>query len=123
MVVQVTLPRTFYRIIKSHMPTLEDFTSNAEKGRIPRGRELTNPAIHHGLSMYSSQDDAIHVAQRFPKLGNFIAALAIPSDDPDIRIRLHAINPNDSHHTVWCAPGQCLTYVFAIIPVPRPVVE
>ena len=114
---------TFYRIVKTTPPTLDDFTSNAAKNRIPRGREVTDSAVHHGLSMYSRQDDAIHMAQRFPKLGDFIAEVAIPIADPDIRIRRHAINPNDSHHTVWCAPDQCLSYVFAIIPVPHPVVE
>jgi hypothetical protein len=112
-------PRVFYRIIGHHEPTLWDFTSNFAKGRPPRGVERTDPAEHRGISVYALAEDALHTAFDYPKLGDFLAELVIPADDPETSVRKTG-SLVTSHHTLWGEPARLLGCVRTVLPIVRP---
>ena len=86
---------------------------------MPRRIEVTDPAVHHGLSMYAQLERAAHVARRYPRLGAFVAEVSIPDSDTEIAIRRSGDDPTDSHYTIWGDPVVCLRYVTSIVSVSR----
>jgi len=105
---------TFYRIVKSDPPNVQDFTSNKAQGKAPRGIERDEPSIWAGLSMYDRENEARGQARRIPKLGSFLARLEITESD-SIQVRQTGGNP--AHHTIWGDPQQLLTCVVAVLAV------
>src|SRR3954462_2209285 len=66
-----------YRILAGAAPVLRDFQSHLERGETLRRRQ--SALDFTGLSMFASPDQAIAMAQRFPKIGHWIAALSLES--------------------------------------------
>lgn len=67
----------FYRIIDNHEPVTWYFMSNFARGKAPRRSEITNPASHRAVSMFSDLDGARYVQSRFPRMGRYIAVVDI----------------------------------------------
>jgi hypothetical protein len=111
--------RTCFRICLRNPPTAFDFTSNYARGRPPRGIERTDPAEHRGISVYALAEDALHTAFDYPRLGDYLAELAIPADDPAVTVRKTG-SPATSHHTLWGEPARLLGYVRTVLPIVRP---
>jgi hypothetical protein len=88
---------TFYRIVKTNPPTVEDFISDRDRGRPPP----RNPAmmdLWFGLSMFDSEAAARQTAIRYPLIGEFIAAVEIQETDP---IRVERTTQRSGHFTAW----------------------
>ncbi|WP_156941280.1 hypothetical protein [Mesorhizobium sp. LSHC422A00] len=63
-----------YRLVKTNPPTADDFLSVFELGSdIPAGRACEC----HGLSLFRDSEDAEAYADKFPHLGEFIAAATL----------------------------------------------
>jgi hypothetical protein len=108
--------RRLYRVVQSNPPTLDDFTSNED-----RGRELTNPTperrrLWRGLSCYDSEERARKKATQVPLLGNFIATLEIPSN---ISVQSEQTTSSTGHHTIWGDPDFIASCVTKVVPVSR----
>jgi hypothetical protein len=104
--------RTFYRIVKTEEPGLQDFTSNRALGRPPRGAELANRQLWEGVSVDTSRRAATNKARKFG-LGSFIAELRIPADGP-VRFQKTL---GSGHYTLWGAPEEIKASVVSILPV------
>ena len=107
--------RVLYRIVRSNPPTAWDFTSNEAKGRVPR-RPLRahERRLWRGLSVFDTLDSARAAAQQTPTLGDFIAEIAIPSNDESILIEQTG---RIGHYTVWGSPARVLRYVRQVVAV------
>ncbi len=108
--------RVFYRIVLTDPPTVADFESRQAKGLPPRGAELRRPELYRGLSLYATEVQAGETARRFPALGNFIAAVAIPVNGP-FRVE-QTLRPG--HYTLWGEPEDLLAAVVATVPIAWP---
>jgi len=66
-----------FRIVRSDVRDdpvlLNSFRSNYELGEEPRRVERTSTLIHMGISIYLDEGAAHGTAQRFSKLGDFVA--------------------------------------------------
>lgn len=118
-----------YRLVHVSDPSnpalLEDVTSNAAKGRLPRGREIRQPAIHEGLSVFKSAHGARNrrrqVAERLERLGrneplrigDYVARLELEGPDVGYEDR---DEPN-GHMTIWGSPSRLAGAVAEIFPV------
>jgi len=103
---------------------LEDMKSNAAKARFPRGREVRQPTIHEGLSVYRSRQGAINrrrlVAERLERLGrdepvligDYVARLQLEGPDVGYEDRDEA----DGHMTIWGEPFRLAGAVADIFP-------
>ena len=104
---------TFYRIVETNPPLLEDFLSDAAQGRPPRSE--THRHLWDGISVYATAQQARNKAQDYPFLGQFIARLDIPDQAP-VRIE-RTLRRSRGHHTLWGDPAYLLRCVVAVIPV------
>jgi hypothetical protein len=71
--------RFLYRIVRTDPPTLEDFLSNAARGR-PLPDNPADVRVWDGLSVYSTEAQARRKRRTSPVLGQFIATLEVPAD-------------------------------------------
>jgi hypothetical protein len=74
--------------------------SNYELGQEPRRVERSSTVIHMGISTYLGEGAARGTAQRFPKLGDFVARLDLTSG----RGFNFAQTGHPGHLTVWGDP-------------------
>jgi hypothetical protein len=73
--------RTFYRIVKTNPPTLQDFMSNRELGRRPR--DPNDPEVLRRwdkVSVWGEEQRAHQWARERPRLGAYVARLDLPDD-------------------------------------------
>jgi hypothetical protein len=95
---------TVYRIVRSEVrddPVLvNSLRSNYELGQEPRRVERSSTVIHMGISTYLGEGAARGTAQRFPKLGDFVARLDLTSG----RGFNFAQTGHPGHLTVWGDP-------------------
>jgi hypothetical protein len=111
------MARVFFRIVKSNPPTLEDFTSNAAKGRpIPPHLPSNLHWLWDGLSMYETETQAERAVRRNPRLGGFLVELVIPESEPFQVLRT---TPSAGHFTVWGTPEELLQCVAHIRPIQK----
>ena len=89
--------RLFYRIARTNPTTLDDYTSNADKGRQPPD-DPARRAVWDGLSVYSTLAQARRKRRVSPSIGAFIAVLRIPLDGS---VRIERTLGGDGHHTIW----------------------
>lgn len=85
----------------------EAFRSHYELGRLPRGPENRAAAIHMALSMFDERSVAAQLAARVPKLGGYIAEMALK---PDLGICV-ARTGGPAHWSVWGRPPQLIQCV------------
>ena len=106
--------RSFYRIVRTDLPMLWDFTSNEARGRRPR-RPLDSEGrrLWRGLSHFDSLDAARAAALHTPNLGAYIAEVEIP-DDADLEIEQTG---RAGHYTIWGSPARLLSSVRCVVPV------
>lgn len=107
--------RTFYRIVKTDPPTVDDFLSALAKGR--RIRRDLPPALRQlwdGVTVYGQPSHAEQKARESPMIGRLIAELRIPDDAP---IRWERTTREPGHHTLWGEPEDVLRYVVHVRPV------
>lgn len=105
---------TFYRIVLTDPPSLEDFLSDAARGK----RRPTDPAkreLYEGLSVYATVGQARRKALDLPILVAYIPELRVPEDAP-IQVA-RTIKGSRGHHTLWGDPADLLGYVVAVVPV------
>jgi hypothetical protein len=71
---------TVYRIVRSNSDEaalLDSLRSNYELGQEPRKVERSSAVIHMGISTYSDESVARGTAQRWEKLGDYIAEIRL----------------------------------------------
>ena len=107
-------PRRQYRIVRSDPPRLEDFLSNAARGRpLPTDPEFVR--LQDGLSTFAELEQAVRKARQYPALGAYVAELDIP-ETPAVRIE-RTLQRSRGHHTVWGNPSYLLTCTVWVVPV------
>jgi hypothetical protein len=101
-----------FHIVESDPPTIDDFLSNAAKGRVPR-RPLTSEEqeLWRGVSAYESWALARRKAGMSPWLGAYVAELRIP---PDSSIRMRRTTSSRGHWTLWGSPEELLACVVSV---------
>lgn len=106
--------RTFYRLVETSPPTLRDFTSKAALGSRPPRDDPETVRLWSGLSVYSTAAQVKRTARRRPRLGGFVATLALPMDGS---VAWERTLGSDGHHTVWGEPASLLDCVRSIDPL------
>ena len=66
--------------------------------------------------MYARVTDAHAIALDYPRLGDFIARLVVPTTDESIGYRKTGSIEN-SHHTLWGSAERILAAVHSVLPV------
>lgn len=103
-----------YRLIRAEAAREEDFYSMMLLGiRKPVLYERDHPEIWAGLSMFNAESEARRRAQRFRKLGRWIAR--IEGLDPEWVIL--SLPDESGHHTVWGRPRLFLEAVTSVTTV------
>jgi hypothetical protein len=102
--------RFFYRIARTNPTTLDDFTSNAAKGR-PAPDDPERRAVWDGLSVYSTLAQARRKRRVSPAIGDFIAVMRVPLDGS---VRIDRTLGGDGHHTIWGEPARLDSMVVSI---------
>jgi hypothetical protein len=105
-------PSAFFRVVKSHPPTREDFLSAAALGRRLRGSNPELRRLFDGISVTDSLQQARQTAADFPRLGRFIATLVIPTGAP---VRWEQ-TLREGHYTIWAEPDLLLRLVTEVVP-------
>lgn len=106
-----------FRIVRSDNPDdpvfLNSFRSHFELSQEPRHIERDSTVIHMGISVYSSLTPAHLTAQKWPKIGDYIAHLVLKSG----RGFGFAQTGHPQHLTVWGEPIKLSEAVADISPV------
>ena len=105
--------RTFYRVVKTAPPKLEDFLSNTAKGWPPRGVEIARPELWEGLSVYDSEANARRKARQVPVIGSHIAKVELPAETSF----KYEKTGGRGHYTLWAEAQTLLDNVVEIVPV------
>ena len=94
---------TLYRIVATNPPTLEDFKSHLELGKVPRSGDAQAERLASGISAFQTVAQARRAARRFPMLGGFIAELMIPEEltMPEGRLIIRRTGHQQGHLTIW----------------------
>jgi hypothetical protein len=103
-----------YRVVQTDPPTVRDFLSQKVLG-IPLKHE--NPKVLRlwdGLSVYRTVDQARTRAKQTPRLGLYIAELAVL---PDERSVVELDNGRNGHCTIWGSPWLLRSFVVSVVPV------
>jgi hypothetical protein len=106
--------QTFYRIVQTDPPTLEDFLSYAARG-MPAPTDPALRRIWYGISVYDTLDRALSRARRQPALGTFVAEVQFRWGQG---IRAERTGHRRGHHTLWGDPTQllgCVTRVVVVV--------
>lgn len=107
--------RRFFRIVATDQPTADDFSSNyVKRGPVPARLPERLRALWDGVSVHDDLAQSRRQLREMPRLGRWIAELAIPDDAPVRSERTVPANPG--HHTLWADPGVLLGLVVAIHP-------
>jgi hypothetical protein len=94
--------RSVFRIVRSdtYSSVLDSMCSNHERGRLPREVDVSWPVVQMGVSAFLSHEAARQVALKFPKLGGYLAELALaPGRGFNV-----AETGQPLHLTVWADP-------------------
>jgi hypothetical protein len=84
------------------MPQESDWRSHYELGEEPRRFEIRNALTHFGVSMFDRPENARRLAQRWPRLGLFIAEIELGGE---LGIWF-AETGSVGHFTVWGRPTE-----------------
>ena len=107
--------RVLYRIVKTNPPTLDDFTSNAARGKLLRNPTPELLDRWSGLSAYDGEElarrRALWAIHQGRSLGQFIAILEV---EPMVRAEQTF---DRGHYTLWGEPAALLACVRWVVPV------
>lgn len=108
--------RTFYRIVWTDPPTLDDFLSHLERGVELRNLRPETARLHSGVSMYRTLSLARKRAKKRPPwMGSgYIARVTIPLGDD---IGVERTTRSEGHYTVCCEASRLLSWVDDVVPV------
>lgn len=102
------MAQTFYRIVRTTTPTLEDFKSHQALGRPFVASSPEKRLMWEGVSVFVEVREAQRMARRYStKMGRYIAELEIP-DDSSI---LCEETGGNGHHTLWGSPDELLACI------------
>lgn len=105
--------RTFFRIVKTDPPTVDDFLSAEARGMIPPV-ELSDDLrrLWDGISVYATAAQARRKARQSPILGRYIVELRLW---PDTGLRVERTARGPGHHTIWGQPGDIQACVVSVV--------
>ncbi|MFZ4789766.1 MAG: hypothetical protein ACOYMW_02505 [Candidatus Competibacteraceae bacterium] len=86
-----------YRLVRSDPPTINDFRSHAELGKMLKAP----PCLRHGLSTFRRYEDAHHQRDLLPMLGDRIAAAELKPEHGKTKLT----SGKQPTHTTWW-PGE-----------------
>lgn len=93
-----------FRIVRTGDLSAEEFSdsfrSHAELGIPPRGPETTHPSIYDGISVYDTAEAAVATAQKFPRIGRYVAEMHLRAESGARYLRWGV----RGHLTVWGDP-------------------
>jgi len=106
------MSRTFFRIVRTDPPTVDDFTSAAARGRrITAGLPEALHRLWDGISVYATVAQAQRKARRSPMLGAHVAELLVEEVGP---IRFERTTREAGHFTLWGGPTTLLQSVVSV---------
>jgi hypothetical protein len=108
------MARTFYRIVKSDPPTLQDFMSFQELGQRPR--DPNDPEVLRRwdkVSVWDEEGRARKWARDRPRLGAYIARLDLPDDST---IAAEPSGPT-GHYSLAATAAELWESVASVVPV------
>jgi hypothetical protein len=106
---------TFYRLVRSNPPTMDDFTSNCERGRRRRTERGETIEDWTGLSVFDSLE-AVRDLRRRAQFGyrvQWVARLDIPNHTAIEWRRTHG----PGHWTLWGSARAILATVVSVLHV------
>lgn len=108
---------TFFRLVLTNPPARVDFQSHAARGRIPMRDDAETVRLWNGVSVYDSLPRARKRAMVYPMLGDYIAEIALSSDDDVIQERTTTTR---GHYTLWGSADLLLARVVRVVAVSEP---
>jgi hypothetical protein len=110
-------PLTVWRIVRSDIRhdsvLLNSLRSNYELGHRPRGLELSFAVLQMGLSAFISRGAAARMANKWSKLGDYIAEIRL---EHGFGFNFSATGPH-GHLTIWGDPVKLHDAIQTIDPV------
>jgi hypothetical protein len=108
--------RTFYRIVWSDPPTLDDVRSHVERNLAIHVNDSEIRRLATGISVFRTVSQARKTARKRPPwLGRgFIAQVTIPADAD---VRIERTTKTAGHYTLWAEPNDILRWIDHIEPV------
>src|SRR4051794_38361371 len=103
--------RSFFRIVTTDPPTVDDFRSHQELG-IPN-LDPANYELWSGISVYGTLHQARKKALQYPSKGRYLAELRIP-EGTNLTLKRTGRN---NHFTIWGAKEDLLDSVVRVISV------
>lgn len=101
-----------FRVIREPDASRADFLSDRTRGKHPRDVSPEALRRHEGFSVWTSEERARAIAQRFPRLGTHIAELELPEG-----ARLEPFRDTPDHQTAYGDPDAFLASVVQIVRV------
>jgi hypothetical protein len=102
------MARTFYRIIRGPIPTLEDFKSGKQLGKPLRDPRMVREWAT-GISAFDSFEHAVERARAVHfRLGTWVIALSIPDDSS---IEWAQTAQDSRHYMIYSPPFEALPLV------------
>lgn len=105
---------TFYRIVTTAQPAPADFLSQSALRNPPRQASGDTTRLWESISVYENEGQASATANRYPKLGAFIAELEI---DESSHIHFERTTLSLGHHTLWGEAIAICACVRRVMPV------
>lgn len=108
--------RTFYRIVWTDPPSLEDFLSHLERGVEVRVEDAEIARLSSGISVFRTLAQARRMAiKRPPWLGRgFIVRIVMPLG---VETRIERTTKTAGHYTLWGNASLISSWVDAVEPV------
>jgi hypothetical protein len=106
--------RTFYRLIPTERPTVDDFRSDKDLGEPPPRGDPELVRMWQGISVNNTETQARNKGRDLPWLGGYIAVLEIPAGGT---ITYRRTGRGRGHYTVWGDPNDLLRCVVRVVPV------
>lgn len=103
-----------YWVITGEVATVADFLSNKAKGRRLHNPTPERRRLWAGISVNDAIDDARTTAQKWPRMGRYIATLEITDVTP---IQWERTTDTPGHYTLWGDPIEMVNAVSTVVPV------
>jgi hypothetical protein len=105
----------YFRLVVTDPPTTNDFLSHEARGRIPRGPHTEHQQLLWTyLSFFETEQQARIHANKFVRLGRFIAAVRISNA---MRVDVLLERSSSGHRSIRGDAEEFLRAVIAVVPV------
>jgi hypothetical protein len=104
--------RSLFRLVETDPPSREAFLSAYELGRTPPGSSPRQVAVHKGVSMFETEEQARRLAAEQRRKYDYIAEVAIPEG-----VRVERQGHREGHHNVYVPADDLLRWVVRVVPV------